>query len=158
MGDVAPSEPPSQAAAALAAERSLGNWLFTVEAKKGFGLKKWRDSRLYMHHNGAVITGRDGYMASYEWHNARILQNLRTVNGMNADARYTLIDPNGAALSIGFGSWAFIGRQKARSSTRTTGDSTSRPASGTSSSRRFWRASNAARRSTSASTGPTNRV
>ncbi|MDG4858598.1 hypothetical protein P8605_10615 [Streptomyces sp. T-3] len=97
------TEQPAPAAAALAAQRGLGDWVDTLATKQGFGWKKSRDCRLYFFKGGLVVTGQDGYMAAYDWGTVRALQYRRTVNGGAAEACSTLIDPAGNALTIGFG-------------------------------------------------------
>ncbi|GAB2786052.1 hypothetical protein [Amycolatopsis magusensis] len=106
---------PDGSASALAAAHDLGEWAqATYVAKKRLFSQRWADARLHFFARGLVITGPDGFEAAYDWASARVLQSITTVNGGVADARYTLIDPGGAAVSIGRGNDLLLARQRDR--------------------------------------------
>ncbi|MFJ4776547.1 DUF6585 family protein [Streptomyces sp. NPDC088762] len=105
-------EQPTGEAAALAAERGLGPWSRTFRMKQSRLFGKHNASRLYIHANGAVVTGPEGFRAAYDWETVRILRYLSTRNGVPWDARYTLLDPHGAAVNIGPGTRVFLKEEK----------------------------------------------
>ncbi|GAA0299288.1 hypothetical protein GCM10010302_42290 [Streptomyces polychromogenes] len=105
-------EPPTSEAAALAAERGLGPWLRTFRCKRSRLVTKHNESRLYLYTNGTVVTGPQGFRAAYDWETVRVLRYLSTRNGVPWDARYTLLDPQGAAVNIGPGMRVFLKEDK----------------------------------------------
>ncbi|MER5638502.1 DUF6585 family protein [Kitasatospora sp. NPDC002227] len=96
-------EQPGPAAAALAAERGLGDPVGTFATKPGWINRKWREHRLHLYTGGLVVIGPDSPPVAYDWTHTRALRYYRTVNGGLIDARYTLIGPDGSALNIGPG-------------------------------------------------------
>ncbi|MER5885900.1 DUF6585 family protein [Streptomyces sp. NPDC001941] len=105
-------EQPTREAAALAAERGLGPWSRTFRMKQSRLFGKHNASRLYIHGNGAVVTGPQGFQAAYDWQTVRVLRYLSTRNGVPWDARYTLLDPSGAGVNIGPGLRVFLKEEK----------------------------------------------
>lgn len=105
-------EHPTSAAAALAAGHGLGQWVRTFRMKQSRLVSKHNASRLYVYANGAVVTGPEGFQAAYDWETLRVLRYLSTRNGVPWDARYTLIDPSGAAVNIGPGTRVFLKEDK----------------------------------------------
>ncbi|QKW07867.1 hypothetical protein HUT18_17205 [Streptomyces sp. NA04227] len=97
------TEPPTSSVVALAGEWGFGGWLRTYASRQSWMYKKWRDWRLYLYDGGVVVTAPSGYEAAFDWGTSRVLQYLRTINGSDAHARYTLIDPYGDAVNIGPG-------------------------------------------------------
>lgn len=72
--DQYPAEPPSAAAATLAAQRGIGEWKHTFATKQGWGWRKWRDWRLYFYTGGVIVTAPTGLQAAYDWKTARVMQ------------------------------------------------------------------------------------
>ncbi|MFG2342325.1 DUF6585 family protein [Streptomyces yangpuensis] len=105
-------EQPTGEAAALAAERGLGQWLRTFRMKQSRLFGKHNASRLYLYDGGTVVTGPEGFGAAYAWDTVRVLRYLSTRNGVPWDARYTLLDPQGAAVNIGPGTRVFLKDEK----------------------------------------------
>ncbi|MGW7098883.1 DUF6585 family protein [Streptomyces sp. NPDC054838] len=105
-------EQPTDEAAALAAERGLGTWRQTFRCKSSRLVRKHNASRLYLYDGGTVVTGPEGFRAAYDWRTVRILRYLSTRNGVPWDARYTLLDPHGAAVNIGPGLRVFLKEEK----------------------------------------------
>lgn len=105
-------EQPTGEAVALAAERGLGQWQRTFRMKQSRLFGKHNASRLYIHANGAVVTGPEGFRAAYLWETVRVLRYMSTRNGTPWDARYTLLDPHGAAVNIGPGTRVFLKDEK----------------------------------------------
>ncbi|MFF3215392.1 DUF6585 family protein [Streptomyces sp. NPDC002886] len=105
-------EQPTSQAGALAAERGLGQWSRTFRSKQSRLVRKHNASRLYIHATGAVVTGPEGFMAAYDWETVRVLRYLSTRNGVPWDARYTLVDPHGAAVNIGPGMRVFLKEER----------------------------------------------
>ncbi len=58
------------------------------------------------------MTGPEGFAAAYVWDTVRVLRYLSTRNGVPWDARYTLLDPQGAAVNIGPGTRVFLKDEK----------------------------------------------
>ncbi|MEU5424960.1 DUF6585 family protein [Streptomyces olivoreticuli] len=88
---------------ALAEQARLGRWRMAAANKKGRFGKAWGDARLHLYEEGLVVTDPEGGEWVFRWESISVLQNLSTVNGSIRDAAYTLIDPSGAALTIGPG-------------------------------------------------------
>ncbi|MBT2449722.1 hypothetical protein J7F03_22105 [Streptomyces sp. ISL-43] len=101
-------EQPTASAAELAAGRGLGDWLRTFRMKQSRMFGKHNASRLYIYAGGAVVTGPEGFEAAHDWETMRVLRYLSTRNGAPWDARYTLLDPSGAAVNIGPGTRVFL--------------------------------------------------
>ncbi|WP_030772362.1 DUF6585 family protein [Streptomyces sp. NRRL F-2664] len=105
-------EQPTGEAAALAARRGLGPWQRTFRMKQSRVFGKHNASRLHLHEGGTVVTGPAGFRAAYAWDTVRVLRYLSTRNGVPWDARYTLLDPQGAAVNIGPGTRVFLKEEK----------------------------------------------
>ncbi|WP_371614072.1 DUF6585 family protein [Streptomyces sp. NBC_00454] len=97
------AERPSAPAAALAAQRGLGDWIKTFAPGQGRRWKKSRDWRLYFFSGGLAVTSPEGFLAAYDYGTVRVLQYRRTVNGAAVEACSVLVDPEGNALNIGYG-------------------------------------------------------
>ncbi|MEV6581979.1 DUF6585 family protein [Streptomyces sp. NPDC051582] len=65
-----------------------------------------------MYAGGVIVTSPTGLQAAYDWKTARVMQNLTTVNGGQHDAKYMLIDPDGTALTVGFGIFPLLRSEK----------------------------------------------
>ncbi len=101
------------------AHRALGGWLqATYLPKKAMFSRRWEDARLYIFERGLIVTGPEGFQAAYDWASARVLQSITFVNQAVADARYTLIDRSGAAVSIGRGNDLLMPGQRERAGIR----------------------------------------
>ncbi|WCD90995.1 hypothetical protein KPP03845_107424 [Streptomyces xanthophaeus] len=106
------TEQPSAVAAELAANHGLGQWRQTFATKQGWTARRWREWRLYIYAGGVVVTAPTGIQAAYDWKSMRVVQYLRTINGGQADAKYALIDPAGAALAIGTGGFPLLRKER----------------------------------------------
>ncbi|MFZ3467699.1 DUF6585 family protein [Streptomyces sp. 4.24] len=107
-------EQPTPQAAALAAQRGLGEWRRTFRRKPSWVAKKHNESRLYLYDGGVVVRtarisrGDDLFEAAYDWGTLRVLRYFST----RGDARYTLLDTGGVALNIGPGTRVFLKEDK----------------------------------------------
>ncbi|MEU5882712.1 DUF6585 family protein [Spirillospora sp. NPDC047279] len=87
----------------LAGEWRLGGLREVYRAKQRAVFGKWNDWRLYFYGEGLIVAGPEGVGMPFRWETVTVFQNLRTVNGAQADAAYTLVGPELEAVTIGRG-------------------------------------------------------
>ncbi|MEU9058570.1 DUF6585 family protein [Streptomyces sp. NPDC048430] len=115
MTETGPAPAPTEPVTALAAERDLGAWAqWTFVPKKGVFLRRWEGARLYFFHRGLVVTGPEGFSAAYDWGTASVLECVAKADKTVTDARYTVVDRDGAAVGIGRGTDFILPGQRDR--------------------------------------------
>ncbi|MFE5867122.1 DUF6585 family protein [Streptomyces roseifaciens] len=88
---------------ALAERERLGRWRMVAANRKNRMRRSWGEARLHLYEEGLIVTDPESGEWVYRWESTSVLQNLSTINGAIRDAAYTLIGPDGAALTVGRG-------------------------------------------------------
>ncbi|QLE75710.1 hypothetical protein FGW37_32665 [Streptomyces rectiverticillatus] len=88
---------------ALAERERLGRWRMVAANRQNRLRRSWGEARLYLYDEGLIVTDPENGEWVYRWESTSVLQNLSTINGAIRDAAYTLVGPDGAALTVGRG-------------------------------------------------------
>lgn len=105
---------PDDRVTVLAEQQRLGRWRTGAANVQGSFRKQWGDARLHLYENGLIVTAPENSEWLYRWESTTVLQHLTTLNGKMQDATYTLIGPDGAALTVGRGGNGIFRREYER--------------------------------------------